>query len=159
MITKENLIKFISDNYDELVKGGCADWSLLEENDMTVKEYDDCEKAITKLLAGKHTGKANTYMSIWAVRPAGLGTEVFGSDPYGDDVPMFRNRYQAEKYAENESGAVIEYIFNRDHIYEDKDDMDAAFKCKWFLEKYGYVARRVVARFHCSENFGSEESL
>lgn len=158
MITKENLINFIANNYDELVRGGCANWSQLNNSEMTVKEFDDCEKIIGKLLMKKHAGTSDTYMSIWAVRTV-LGREVFGSDPFGDDVPMFRNRYQAEKYAENESGAVIEYIFNKDHIYEDKDNMDAAYKCKWFLEKYGYVARRVVARFRCSEDYGNEASF
>ena len=145
MITKENLIKFISDNYDELVKGGCADWSLLEENDMTVKEYDDCEKAITKLLAGKHTGKANGFKSLWAVKPAGSDKEVFG-DPWKDDGRAFRNRSQAEAFAKKECGKVIEYVVDS-FAFKEIEAIEA-WQIEEFVNKNGYTVKRCVKEYN-----------
>ncbi len=141
MITKENLIDFISKNFDELKRGGCADWSQLNDSSMTVKEFDDCERVLTKLLTAKHAGNG-PYKSVWAVRIAGTDKDVFGSDPWGDSGKIFQNCNQAERFAWNEQGQVIEYVVDKDAYNAAKVDNDGAVK--EFLGNHGYIARRVV---------------
>jgi len=51
-ITKENLIQFIDENFEELQAGGCADWKNL--HGMSQADYTACESLLSKLLSHKH---------------------------------------------------------------------------------------------------------
>lgn len=141
MITKENLIDFISKNFDELKRGGCADWSQLNDSSMTVKEFDDCERVLTKLLTAKHAGNG-PYKSVWAVHLIGITGDIFGSDLASPDSKAFVSCNQAEKMAWNEGGQVIEYVVDRSNY--NMVNPKTGREVKEFLGNYCYIARRVV---------------
>ena len=51
-ITKENLIQFINENFEELQAGGCASYKKL--NGMSEADYKACESAVSSLITKKH---------------------------------------------------------------------------------------------------------
>ena len=55
-IPKESLIKFIDINFEELSKGGCADYNnyLNKYPGMKLGDINACEKMISKLLNKRH---------------------------------------------------------------------------------------------------------
>jgi hypothetical protein len=55
-ITKEQLIAFIEENFDELKVGGCANYSKLYgyQSYMTLADVNAAEKAISNLICRQH---------------------------------------------------------------------------------------------------------
>ena len=55
-ITKENLIRFIEINFDELSIGNCADYNGFEDKylGMKIADINACEKILTSLITKKH---------------------------------------------------------------------------------------------------------
>lgn len=144
MITKNDLIDFIDKNFDELKLGGCADWTQLEHSKMTVKEFDDCEKVLTKLLTTTHKGNS-TFKSVWAVWLVGSSSDkddIFGSDPWGESDKIFHSCADAEKFAWREVGIVIEYVVDRTAYNAAK--IEGVSDVKRFINDHGYIARRVI---------------
>lgn len=52
-ITKEALVAFIEKNFDEIKRGGCADYYSTDYG-MKIEDIYACEMALYKLLASKH---------------------------------------------------------------------------------------------------------